>query len=75
VLLPAAETVALITEAAAILHRHPYMDRAVRGGLHELAISRGHSGYVALHRINPVDDAVPILSIRHQREAGFSATK
>ena len=67
----ASETVSLITEAVLVLRRHPYLGRAIDGGLHELVISRGHSGYVALYRVERIEDAVLILSIRHQREAGF----
>jgi plasmid stabilization system protein ParE len=69
----AAETVGLITEAVSVLRRHPYLGRAIDSGLHELVISRGHSGYIALYRVERMDDAVLILSIRHQREAGFNA--
>lgn len=68
----AAETVDLIMEAVSVLRRHPYLGRAVDGGFHELVISRGNTGYLALYRVERMDDAVLILSIRHQREAGFS---
>ena len=39
------------------------------GGLRELVISRGRSGYVALYRVE--DDLAVILAVRHQKEAGF----
>lgn len=38
-------------------------------GLRELVISRGLTGYVALHSLEEGQDAVLILAIRHQREA------
>ncbi|ASD84763.1 plasmid stabilization protein (plasmid) [Burkholderia gladioli pv. gladioli] len=37
----------------------------------ELAIPFGDSGYVALYRYEPADDAVYVLAFRHQREAGY----
>lgn len=67
----AAETVGLIEEAVALLARHPLIGRPVEYGLHELVISRGRTGYVALYCFEPDEDAVLILAIRHQREAGF----
>ena len=39
--------------------------------LRELIIGFGDSGYVALYRHIPADDAVYILAFRHQREAGY----
>jgi plasmid stabilization system protein ParE len=39
--------------------------------LRELVISFGDAGYVALYRYEPEDDAVLVLAIRHQREAGY----
>jgi len=37
----------------------------------ELVIDFGDSGYVALYRHEPADDAVYVLAFRHQREAGY----
>lgn len=68
----AAETVDLIAEAVSILKRHPLIGRPVDADIRELIISRGSSGYVALYSVEPVQDAVLILAIRHQREAGYS---
>jgi plasmid stabilization system protein ParE len=68
----ASETVELITEAVAILKRHPLVGRPVEDDLRELVISRGRTGYVALYSYEVAHDAVLILPIRHQREAGFS---
>lgn len=39
-------------------------------GLRELVIEFGAAGYVALYRYDP-GQAVIILSLRHQREAGY----
>jgi plasmid stabilization system protein ParE len=68
----ASETVELITEAVAILKRHPLVGRPVEDDLRELVISRGRTGYVALYSYEVAHDAVLILAVRHQREAGFS---
>ena len=67
----ASKTIGLISEAISVLSRHPYLGRAIDDGLYELVISRGHSGYIALYSVHRLDDAVLILSIRHQREAGY----
>lgn len=39
--------------------------------LRELVIPFGDSGYMALYRHEPADDAVYILAFRHQKEAGY----
>ena len=39
--------------------------------MRELVIGFGASGYVALYRHEPAEDAVYVLAIRHQREAGY----
>ena len=39
--------------------------------LRELPIAFGGSGYIALYRFDPDSDAVYVLAIRHQREAGY----
>ena len=67
----ALETVELIAEAVNILRRHPEIGRPVEDGLHELVISRGRTGYVALYSYEAVYDACLILAVRHQREAGY----
>jgi plasmid stabilization system protein ParE len=40
--------------------------------LRELVIPFGNSGYIALYRHEPTEDAVYVLAFRHQREAGFA---
>jgi len=67
----AAETLELIEEAVSVLIRHPLIGRPVEYGLRELVISRGRSGYLALYSLEKVQDAVLILAIHHQREAGY----
>lgn len=67
----ALETVGLIEEAVSLLVRHPLIGRPVESSLRELVISRGRTGYVALYSFEEAQDAVLILAIRHQREAGY----
>lgn len=69
--LAAAETLGLIEEAVALLGRHPLIGRPVEHELRELVISRGRTGYLALYSFEEGSDAVLILAIRHQREAGY----
>ncbi len=42
--------------------------------LRELVIAFGDSGYVALYRHEPADDAVYVLAFRHQKEASLNST-
>jgi len=58
-----------ISEAVTLLQNHPYIGRAIRGELRELVIAHGRHGYVALYRVR--SSGVVVLSLRHQREAGF----
>ena len=39
--------------------------------IRELVIAFGDSGYVALYRHEPADDAVYVLAFRHQKEARY----
>lgn len=67
----AADTVELIAEAVNVLAHHPLIGRLVEPPLRELVISRGRTGYAALYSLEDAEDAVLILAIRHQREAGY----
>ncbi|MHB8448710.1 MAG: type II toxin-antitoxin system RelE/ParE family toxin [Rudaea sp.] len=67
----AAHTVELVVGALQILGNHPLIGRRASDVLRELVISRGRSGYVALYRFDAEADVVRILTIRHQREAGY----
>lgn len=65
------ETVDLIAEAVQVLGHHPLIGRPAEHGLRELVISRGRSGYLALYSYESDQDVVLVLSVRHQREAGY----
>ncbi|MBS1160519.1 MAG: addiction module toxin RelE [Proteobacteria bacterium] len=69
--LAAMETFDLIDEAISLLCRHPFIGRPVEHALRELVISRGRTGYLALYSFEEAQDAILILCIRHQREAGY----
>jgi plasmid stabilization system protein ParE len=60
-----------IVDATRILQDHPLIGRPVRGDIRELVISSGRTGYVALYRLRSGNARVEILTIRHQREAGY----
>lgn len=61
----------VIDDAIGMLARHPLVGRPAESHLRELVISQGRTGYVALYAYDPAVDAVLVLAIRHQREAGF----
>lgn len=65
------EALDLIDEAITVLVRHPLIGRPAEHDMRELVISQGKTGYVALYSYEIVSDAVLILAVRHQREAGF----
>ncbi len=56
-----------------LLESHPQAGRPYPDApeLRELLIGFGESGYVALYRYQPQEDAVFILAFRHQKEAGY----
>lgn len=69
---PAArKTIPLILSAIAMLRLHPNIGRRRRSQIHELLISRGKTGYIALYRYDEMRDIARVLAIRHQRELGF----
>ena len=53
-------------------HR-PLIGRPVEQDLRELVISQGKSAYLALYSYEAAQDTILVLSIRHQREAGYAA--
>jgi plasmid stabilization system protein ParE len=65
----------LIDEAVSILPRHPFIGRQVEDGLRELVMSQGRTGHVALYSVEAEYDAILVLAIRHQREAGWNVHK
>ena len=64
-------TLQLIRGAIAVLESHPLIGRAVEGGLRELVISQGNTGYIALYHYRRAAHHVQVRAIRHQRESGF----
>ena len=63
---------AAIIQSVQILEQHPQIGWPVEDmepGYRELIIGFGHYGYVALYRLD--GDAVIIVAIRHQLEAGY----
>lgn len=63
----------LIDEALGILARHPRIGRQAEADMRELVISQGKTGYIALYSHEREHDAVLVLAVRHQREAGFDS--
>lgn len=57
--------------ALGLLAEHPLLGRPAERGRRELVLSRGRYGYVAKYRWFAADDAVLVLTVRHQREAGY----
>jgi len=58
-------------KAFELLAEHPLLGRSVEDGRRELILSRGRHGYIAKYRWLPADDAILILAVRHQSEAGY----
>lgn len=67
----AEQTVGLIVEAVQVMANHPLIGRPVEEGLRELVVSRGRTGYLVLYSFEEAQDAVLVLAVRHQREAGY----
>lgn len=68
----AQRTAEAITKAVRLLAQHPQIGRPIEemdAEYRELLIDFGSSGYVTLYRYE--DDLVTILSLRHQKEAGY----
>jgi plasmid stabilization system protein ParE len=61
-----------VRRAFELLADHPLLGREAEEGRRELILSRGRYGYVAKYRWLPAEDAVLILAVRHQREAGYT---
>ena len=69
----AANAAAAIRGAVETLADHPLIGRIVTGGLRELVISYGKTGYVALYWFSVERSEIWILGIRHQRELDYPA--
>ena len=67
----AAEAFKAIADAVSVPERHPLIGRPAEAGMRELVISHGRTGYVALYDWLEAIDAVVVLALRHQREAGY----
>ncbi len=67
------EWVEFILDALQVLTHQPGIGRPVGGGLRELIISRGRSGYLARYEFDQANDLVRVARIRHQRKSGYSA--
>jgi plasmid stabilization system protein ParE len=61
-----------IVSAVSMLAAHPLIGRPLTDALRALLVSFGDTGYVALYRVRPRAKRVEVLSVRLQREAGFS---
>ena len=64
-----------IAQQLQMLEQVPHMGRPLPDlpEVRELIIPFGDTGYIALYRYEPADDAVYVLAFRHQKEAGFHA--
>lgn len=71
--LAAYEMLAFILDALQVLTHQPAIGRPVAGGLRELIIKRGRSGYLARYAYVEDSDAVHVPRVRHQREAGYNS--
>lgn len=60
-----------ILQAISALEHNPLIGRPVPGDMNELVIGRDAHGYVALYRYVAAIDAVFVLAVRSQREAGY----
>ncbi len=68
----AAQWLAFVTDALDVLTHQPGIGRPVSGGLRELIIKRGHTGYLAQYRFDELAGVVQVARVRHQRESGYS---
>ncbi len=50
---------------------HPRIGRPLDAGLRELVISRGKTGYLALHEHDEAADLAIVLAVCHQREEDY----
>lgn len=68
----AADRLLEIIEAIGVLASNPLIGRPAINDKRELVIGRGPHGYMALYRYVERIDAVFVLAVRAQREAGFA---
>ena len=67
----APQRISEIIAAVQILAHNPLIGRETKGGSRELVIGQDARGYVALYRYVAHLDAVFVLAVRSQREAGY----
>jgi plasmid stabilization system protein ParE len=67
----AREQLVSVRRALELLGDHPLMGREVEEGRRELVLCRGRYGYVAKYRWLRAEDAILVLTVRHQKEAGY----
>lgn len=67
----APDRISEILAAIDVLATNPQIGRPARDDTRELVIGRGSRGYVALYRYAPELDAVFVLALRGQKEAGY----
>lgn len=60
-----------IVSGVSMLTEHPLIGRPVSDAHRALVVSFGNGGYVVLYRVRSRLMRVEVLSVRHQREAGF----
>lgn len=68
----ASSRIAEIMHAIDVLSHNPLIGRPVANGKRELVIGRKSHGYVALYQYVDEIDAVFVLAVRGQREAGYA---
>lgn len=68
----AASRIEELMHAISVLEHSPLIGRPGKGDKRELVIGKRTQGYVALYRYVAEIDMVFVLSVRSQREAGFS---
>jgi plasmid stabilization system protein ParE len=60
-----------VIQAFNVLETNPFIGRPAADNMRELIIGRGSRGYVALYRYVAELDAVFVLAVRSQKEAGY----
>ena len=67
----AAERIQEIVDTLQILETSPHLGRPTADGFRELVIGTGAPGYIALYVYDPERDAVFVVAVRGQKEAGY----
>ena len=68
----ALKTLSSVRAAFEVLADHPLLGRVAEDGRRELVLSRGRFGFIAKYRWLSNQEVVLILTVRHQREAGYT---